>query len=207
MHTALPRHANLASGPSGGDNRSVRDDVIPLPLPEPALSDGGLVLRAWDEQDVLVVLAAGLDRLISRYRYSLPRTADAARSWITATETQRLAGERLELAITEHSTPVGSVALADIAHGNAMVRYWLLPEARGRGLASRAVRLLAGWAFSTLGLGRLAAFIELENRASGAVVERCGFVEEGRLRRHITSHDGKRVDTLLFALLPEDFDA
>jgi len=96
----------------------------------------------------------------------------------------------LELAVTEHSTPVGSVTLAEIAHGNAMVRYWLLPEARGRGVATRAVRLLAGWAFSTLGLGRLAAFIEFENRASAAVLERCGFVEEGRLRRHLTSRDG-----------------
>lgn len=182
-------------------------DAIPLPLPEPALSDGGLVLRAWAEQDVPVVLAAGLEELISRYRYSLPRTAEAAHRWITATETQRQAGDRLELAITEHSTPVGSVALAEVTHGNAMVRYWLLPEARGRGLASRAVSLLAGWAFSTLALGRLAALIELENHASRAVLERCGFVEEGRLRRHTTGHDGTRVDALLFGLLPEDLGA
>ncbi len=185
----------------------MRGDVIPLPLPEPALSDGGLVLRAWEEQDVLVVLAAGLDEVVSRYRYSLPRTADAARSWITATQTQRLAGERLELAITERGTPVGSVALAEIAHRNAMVRYWLLPEARGRGLATRAVRLLAGWTFSTLGLERLAAYTELENRASAAVLERNGFVEEGRLRRHSASRDGERVDVLLFGLLPEDLGA
>jgi RimJ/RimL family protein N-acetyltransferase len=165
------------------------------------------VLRAWEQQDVAVLLAAGRDELVSRYRYSLPRTEDAARSWITATEAQRVSGERLELAITEHSTPAGAVTLAEIAHGNAMVRYWLLPEARGRGVATRAVRLLAGWAFSTLGLGRLAAFIEFESRASAAVLERCGFVEEGRLRRHMTSQDGERVDTLLFGLLPEELGA
>jgi [ribosomal protein S5]-alanine N-acetyltransferase len=203
----VPRHANLTSAALGGDNRCVKDGLTPLPLPEPALSEGGLVLRAWDEQDVLIVLAAGLDELISRYRYSLPGTADAARTWIAATRAQRLAGERLELAITERGTPVGSVALVEIADGNAMVRYWLLPEARGRGLATGAVRLLADWAFSTLGLGRLAAFVEFENRASGAVLERCGFVEEGRLRRHMTSHAGERVDTLLFGLLPEDCGA
>lgn len=168
------------------------------------MSDGEVLLRPWDEQDFDVVLAAGLDRLISQYRYSLPRTAESARTWITATRTERLAGTRLELAITERGAPVGSVALAEIAHGNAMVRYWLLPEGRGRGLASRAVRLLAGWAFWTLGLGRLAAFTELDNEASGGVLDRCGFVVEGRLRRHITSHDGNRVDTLIYGLLPED---
>jgi RimJ/RimL family protein N-acetyltransferase len=176
-------------------------------LPEPALRDAAVVLRARDERDVDVVLRAGHDGLISRYRYSLPRTADAARRWITATETQRLAGERLELAITEDGTPVGSVALAEIAHGNAMVRYWLLPEGRGRGLATRAVRLLAGWALTTVGIGRLAAFVELENCGSGAVLGRCGFVQEGRLRRHMTGHDGQRVDTLLYGLLPEDLGA
>jgi len=182
----------------------VGNDVIPLPVPEPALSDDGLLLRPWNERDVEVVLAAGLDGLISRYRYSLPRTTDAARTWITAATAERLAGTRLELAITEDGTPAGSVALAEIAHGNAMVRYWLLPKARGRGLASRAVRLLANWSFSRLDLGRLAAFIELENRASEAVLERCGFVKEGRLRRHIVGPDGKRVDTMLYGLLPED---
>jgi RimJ/RimL family protein N-acetyltransferase len=161
---------------SGGDNFGVGDDAIALPLPEPALLDAAVVLRAWDERDVDVVLSDGLDGLISRYRYSLPGTADAARRWITTTETQRLAGQRLELAITEQGTPVGSVALAEIAHGNATVRYWLLPEGRGRGLATRAVRLLAGRAFTTLGIERLAAFVEPENCASGAVLGRCGFV-------------------------------
>jgi RimJ/RimL family protein N-acetyltransferase len=162
------------------------------------------VLRPWEYRDADVVLAAGLDRLISRYRYSLPRSADRARTWITATKAERRAGTRLELAVTEGGTPLGSVALAEIAHGNAMVRYWLLPDGRGRGLASRAVRLLAGWAFSNLSLGRLAAFIEPMNQASVAVLERCGFIEEGRLRQHMTTHDGTRVDTLLYGLLPED---
>lgn len=177
---------------------------MPLPLPEPALSDGAVLLRPWEAQEFEVVLAAGLDRLISRYRYSLPRTADSARTWITATRAERLAGTRLELAVTEARAPVGSVSLTEIAHGNAFVRYWLLPEGRGHGLASRAVRLLAEWAFTALGLSRMAALIEPDNQASGAVLERCGFVAEGRLRRHITSHDGNRVDALFYGLLPED---
>lgn len=157
--------------------------------------------------DVEVMLAAGLDQLISRYRYSLPRTLDAARRWITATETDRLAGKRLELAITERGVPLGSIALAEVAHGNAMVRHWLLPDGRGHGLATAVVRLLAGWAFSTLGLGRLGAFIEIDNRASAAVLQRCGFVKEGRLRRHMTAQDGSRVDSLLYGLLLEEFDS
>ena len=78
------------------------------------------------------------------------------------------------------------------------------PEGRGRGLATIAVRLLVGWAFSVLEIGRLAALTEPDNTASRAVLERCAFVREGRLRQHLTDHDGNRLDTLLYSLLPAD---
>lgn len=175
-----------------------------LPLPRPPLSQATLLLRPWQDQDVEVVLAAGLDAMISRYRYSLPRTADAARAWIASVEAERATNKRLELAITDQRTAVGSVALTDLDHGNGMVCYWLLPEGRGRGLATIAVRLLVGWAFSVLELDRLAAFTEPDNTASRAVLQRCAFVREGRLRQHMTDHDGNRIDTLLYSLLPAD---
>lgn len=197
-----PRVAALDT--RAGENRPVADRLIAVPLPEPALSADDLRLRAWRDDDAQVVLAAGRDELISRYRYSLPRTAADAKRWIAKTHTDRLAGERLELAIVEQGALVGSVALADIRHGNAMIRYWLLPQGRGHGLATRSVGLLIEWAFATLGIGRVAAFIELENAASRAVLDRCGFVRERRLRQHFTDHDGNRVDTLLYGLLPED---
>lgn len=85
-----------------------------------------------------------------------------------------------------------------------MLRYWLMPEGRGRGLATRAAPLLVAWAFCTLRLGRLAAFIEPSNQASRGVLERCGFVQEGFLRQHMTGRDGRRVDTVIYGLLPDD---
>jgi RimJ/RimL family protein N-acetyltransferase len=175
-----------------------------LLLPTPALSVDELALRAWDRSDVDIVLAAGTDTLISRYRYSLPRTAADAKKWIARTRAEHEAGTRLELAIVENGAPFGSVSLFDIGHGNAMMGYWLLPEGQGRGLATRAVRLLADWAFSALGLSRLAAFVEVDNASSSAVLERCGFAREGLLRRHLTNREGARVDSVLYGLLPED---
>jgi RimJ/RimL family protein N-acetyltransferase len=102
-----------------------------LPLPQPPLATTTLLLRPWRGQDVSVLLAAGHDPLISRYRYSLPRTPDAADEWIALTETDREDDRRLELALADGGVPVGSVSLTDLEHGNAMVRYWLLPEGRG----------------------------------------------------------------------------
>jgi RimJ/RimL family protein N-acetyltransferase len=147
---------------------------VPLPFPHPQLATSTLTLREWRESDAPVLLAAGHDSLISRYRYSLPRTPDAARQWVVLAETDRDQGTRLELAIEERGTPVGSVSLTDFEHGNAMVRYWLLPEGRGRGLTTAAVGLLTTWAFSRLGIGRLAAFVEVDNSASWGVLERAG---------------------------------
>jgi ribosomal-protein-alanine N-acetyltransferase len=193
-----------ARSTSRRDNLPVSKDLKCVTVPEPPLVDGEMGLRPWDGPDAGIALAAGCDPLIARYRYSLPRTVDAARQWIAATEAERMAGTRIELAITHDEVPVGSVALAEIAHDNAMVRYWLLPHARGQGFASRALSLLAHWAFARLDIGRLAAFIEVDNDSSQAVLKRCGFVEEGRLRRHMVGHDGQRVDTLLYGLLPED---
>jgi RimJ/RimL family protein N-acetyltransferase len=179
--------------------------AMPLPLRLPPAT-ATPALRPWRQQDVSVFVAAGHDSLVSRYRYSLPRTPEAARRWVASTESDRNQGRRLELAVEEKGTPVGSVSLTDFGHGNAMVRYWLLPEGRGGGLATTAVGQLAAWAFRGLSVGRLAAFVEVENSSSWAVLERAGFVREGRLRDHMSDHDGNRVDTFLYSLLPSDLD-
>ncbi len=54
------------------------------------------------------------------------------------------------------------------------VGYWLLPRARGKGLATRAVRLVSAWALRDLGLARLALLTEPSNRLSQGVAERSG---------------------------------
>jgi RimJ/RimL family protein N-acetyltransferase len=177
--------------------------ATPIPVPGVGPDPRGLSLRKWEDADAGTVLTAGLDPLVSRYRYSLPRSLKCAQGWVEQVERDREQGVRLELAITEHMVVVGSVSLTDLEHGNAMIRYWLLPAGRGRGLASRAVWRLAGWAFEELHIGRIGAFVEPDNSRSAAVLERCGFVLEGRLRRHMDGHDGVRVDSLLYGLLPE----
>jgi RimJ/RimL family protein N-acetyltransferase len=73
---------------------------------------------------------------------------------------------------------VGEVGLTafDGASGQAEVGWWLAPDHRGRGYASRAVRLLADWAVGELSVERLVARCHRANPASGAVARRAGFV-------------------------------
>lgn len=93
------------------------------------------------------------------------------------------------------------VNLSDMRRGS--VGYWLLPEARGKGLASRAVELVSRWALRDLALARLALLTEPSNQQSQRVAERNGFRREGVLRSY-TEIDGHRVDYISFSLLPSD---
>jgi [ribosomal protein S5]-alanine N-acetyltransferase len=85
------------------------------------------------------------------------------------------------------------------------VGYWLLPEMRGEGLASRAVKLVSRWALRDLALARLALLTEPANRRSQRVAERNGFRKEGVLRSY-TEIDERRVDNVSFSLLPSDLE-
>jgi RimJ/RimL family protein N-acetyltransferase len=80
------------------------------------------------------------------------------------------------------------------------IGYWVLPQARGRGIATTIARMLAEHAF-TLGVKRVAAYVNVGNTASERVVERAGFTREGVVRS-MPKPDGQRIDKTLFSLLP-----
>jgi ribosomal-protein-alanine N-acetyltransferase len=85
----------------------------------------------------------------------------------------------------------------------ATIGFWLLPEARGKGLATRAVRHVSRWALRELALVRLGLLTEPSNELSQRVAERSGFQREGVFRSY-AEIDGRRVDYALFSLVPAD---
>lgn len=92
----------------------------------------------------------------------------------------------------------------DPHHGTAPLSYFLgEPAARGRGLATEAVRLGVRLAFERLGVAKLTAGAYAANAASVRVLEKAGFRREGLRRRQVVSGDG-RDDLVEFGLLPED---
>ena len=86
----------------------------------------------------------------------------------------------------------------------AEVSYFLRASARGRGLATRAVRLVAGWAFDELEVARIELRVHPENLASLRVADRAGFTREGVERASRAWPDGSRFDSVVYSLLPGD---
>ena len=81
---------------------------------------------------------------------------------------------------------------------------WLAPEARGRGVGSRALRLVADWTFATTAVFRIDSFIMVGNEASNRMVERAGFRREGVLRAWDLHHDGVPVDCVVYSRIRGD---
>jgi RimJ/RimL family protein N-acetyltransferase len=79
----------------------------------------------------------------------------------------------------------------------------VFPEARGRGIATRALRLGALWGLRDLGLVRVVAEAAVDNVASIRAIERAGFRREGTLRAHCRTH-GVRHDCVMFSLVATD---
>ena len=69
--------------------------------------------------------------------------------------------------------------------------YWVAGEARGRGVATEALRALCRWAVETLDVKRLELMTDPENIASQRVAEKAGFQREGLLRSSLEYREGR----------------
>jgi RimJ/RimL family protein N-acetyltransferase len=95
----------------------------------------------------------------------------------------------------------------------AEIGYFLLPPARGKGLATEVVRLLVHYAFDHMGMNRVSAShvadtrCDADNAGSSNVLRRAGVPEEGRMRAETRDHHGRLRDTVLFGLAIDDYPA
>lgn len=146
----------------------------------------GLLMRPWTQEDADALLSAFSDLSIRHYATTVVDSAAAADRFIgsrTAGWTERTG---MSWAITDAAarSVLGHVGIHVVEQwlGYATIGYWLLPRARGRGVATQAVRAATTAAFAHLDLHRIELAHAIENYASCAVAERCGYPYEGTLR-------------------------
>ncbi|MCG5468673.1 GNAT family N-acetyltransferase [Micromonospora sp. LAH09] len=202
------RHDLLAWVRVGGDPPGPVARLLP-DLPDGVLTDQVVALRPLAPGDAeLMYRLHSRPEVVANQAPPVPPTREAIERRCRLAESGWLTGEIARLLITDVASgePAGSCGLSytDVAGGEASVGYALLPDWRGRGYATRAVRLLAGWAFGPAGMARLTAGTVPDNTASHRVLERVGFEREALQRGRLPGLAGTRLDDLTFALLPTD---
>ena len=180
----------------------------PISFPVEGLSDGVVRLRLMADADVPAVAAACQDPEVARYTtVPAPYEERDARQWLSASQAGIASGTDLATLIVDAKTgellgSMGAHAI-DPERGRCSAGYWVTAGARGRGVATRGLRLLAAYLFDDVGLSRIELWVEPENRPSCAVAENVGFHREGLLRSFMPVA-GRRRDMLMYSLLPGD---
>jgi RimJ/RimL family protein N-acetyltransferase len=127
------------------------------------LSDEVIVLRPWSSSDASFMLEASKDPAIDRYNRPTPDSLAEAisvidrigRSWHAFAVEGDPNGIAFTIVEAVSGEPVGMCGIDNWSSTNeAQFGYWLAAGARGRGLATRAVRLMTGWLFE-LGAARV----------------------------------------------------
>jgi len=193
----------------------------PPPASRFALRTPRLELRPWRMEDAEAALAIYGDARVMRYLGA--QGASGGATPIPDLETMR---ERMQkwleapadagglpgrLAIVEKGTgvAVGTVILKRLPDGEGRetadveVGWHLRPDRWGRGYATEAARAMLAFGFGTLGLHRIFATCDPENRPSARVMEKVGMRYEGRMREHLLFR-GTWRDSLLYAKLETD---
>jgi RimJ/RimL family protein N-acetyltransferase len=165
------------------------------------LRDGDLVLRAWREADVAALVAAINDAEIAHWIPTIPHPyteADAV-AFLRGEVGPRHEAFAIELI----GRVVGGIGIGVNEHGyKASIGYWVAAPARGRGICTRALRLLARNGLDARCLQRIDLITDPDNLASQRVAEKVGFQREGVLRAHLRHPDGRVRDSVMFSLLP-----
>ena len=195
--------ARLSTDPDQPTNRVLPD------LPGGELTDGVVTLRALTEADAVDThTLRNLPEVIATSVPPRNRELDEIRTLCARSPAGWLAGQRADLTIRDATDGryAGEIGLYywEPSTQQAMIGYSLMPEFRGRGFTTRAVRLLVAWGFEQVGLARVIAGTAPDNLASQRVLERAGFVQEGYQRARLPGPNGTRVDDIQWALFPAE---
>lgn len=153
--------------------------------------DTGMVVR-WRNMPVVV----------ENFIYRQPISCKEHENWLTQKVFKGFVHQFI-VCRYERNVPLGSVYLQNFVeeHKRAESGIYLgEEEAYGKGIGTEAVKLLAEYAFATLGMHKLTARVLAHNMASRRLHEKAGYVQEACLRDELFL-DGQYEDLILFGAI------
>lgn len=181
------------------------------PLPMTTLSDGVVALRPWASGDAPALYEAAresIERVSPWLSWLDPLyQADDAARWVAASLEHWRLGTEFRFVVRDAATGrlLGGAGLNHLnrTHAFGNLGYWVRTGAMGRGVATRAARLVARFGLAEAGLGRIEILTATDNRASQRVADKIGATFEGVLRDRLLVR-GRRIPARLYSLVQED---
>jgi len=170
-----------------------------LPLAKPARTE----VRSWKLSDADALVRHANNRNIwlnLRDAFPHPYAKKDARAFLKMV-TERTPETMFAIAVDGEAVGgIGFVLHPDVERVSAEIGYWLAEPFWGRGIVTQALAAVTAHAIETHGLTRIYAVPFAWNAASCRVLEKAGYVLEGRLRKSAIK-DGKLTDQLQYAFI------
>lgn len=158
-----------------------------------------MLLRPWGEDDLPAVAELATDPYVPLIgTVPSPYTDAGGRAYVARQHQRLVDGTGWSFAVVERASglAVGGTGLWLHEDRPATAGYFLVPSARGRGLATAALRALTAFA-GTVGVAAVDLLVEPDNAPSRAVAARAGYREVALLPAH-AEIGGRRRDVLRF---------
>lgn len=138
-----------------------------------------------------------------RDQFPFPYTRTDAKVWLKYSCKQKI---ETNFAIANSEELIGSIGITikeDVNRFSAEIGYWLAEPFWGKGIATEAIKILTGYAFSHFNLNRIFANIYEGNIASEKALIKAGYKKEGTMRKAVFK-EGKFIDQYIYAILKEE---
>lgn len=170
------------------------------------INDGNLFLRKISKDDVEFVFKSLNDRDLITYLSLGPlKTLEHSKRLIKGYLKYWDNNLQFNYIIEFHKidkVKIGSISVWNInwQHRRAQIGIWVVPSFWSKGLAEKSLNLIKNIAYNHLKINRLEAYIAIENERSISLFEKCGFNEEGVLKKYLNFH-GNFHDAIIMACL------
>jgi len=150
----------------------------------PELTDGVVLVRPPVEGDAAAIFAACQDPEVSRFT-ALPAPYEwhHAAEWIAGAPEAWRSRTSTPLVVIDATTGdfLGACGFVELKEEQAEIGYWVKRQARGRGIATRAVVLVTQWGLTDLGLSLIELLADVRNAAPHRVAEKAGYTRDGEV--------------------------
>ena len=170
-----------------------------------------VTLRAVERTDLGAIHAMRNDPSLEGLVYGAPLPRSLAELEVQFESEQAIPAEQrgeAKFVIDQSGVVVGRCDLFEIDRVSGTARIGVTVDAghQDGGIGTETVELLLRYAFRDLGLRRVWCDILADNKRSIRMCEKCGFVEEGRLRDHYW-YDGAQRDAVVLGILRGEWEA